>query len=63
MKKFKVTIWLLLDPSVGEAKEEINETVEAESEDEAYDKVTEETIDTNTRLKYLTVFDYEVKEL
>ena len=61
MKKFKVTIWLMIEPTKSDKTEKHIFTVNAESETKAYFEAETE-INKDIRLKNLSVFNYKVKE-
>lgn len=63
MKKYKVTLKLMEDPTQGDATFDVTYTVEAESEYKAYSAAEKLQSQDEDNIKYRSIFDYKVKEI
>jgi exonuclease VII large subunit len=61
MNKYKVTLLLMIDPSNGDETLKKSYTVEADDERNAVKKAEKMQENDDLSIKYLSVFDYEVK--
>ena len=63
MKKYKVTLYLMVDPTKGDETFKKSYTVEAESEYDAYTKAGKKQSEDVESIARRSVFDYKVKEV
>lgn len=63
MKKYKVTLQLMVDPTVDDKTFNKKYTVEAENETKAYDEALKQQSEDEESVRYRSIFNYSVKEI
>lgn len=63
MKKYKVTLHLMVNPTVGDETFKKTYVVEAKNESDAYSKALEQQSLDDESIRYRSVFNYNTKEI
>ncbi len=62
MKKYKVTLHLMVDPTKGDETVKRHYRVEAENEFDAFSKAQEKQTEDEEEFRYLSTFKFDAKE-